>query len=270
VNDDRHRCRRICRSPNDADAEPHALLTSALPAQSAARSRGDAESPDTVARTRWMVRRGGGHFPAPSASAARDPPFVAGGEGDDEGPQRGGGVEDSGDAGAERRRRGCAVRRGVSAARVRPRVQARPQARITRFKDAGHRAPRAGLHADALTRPADGRAGRWPALAMGPARQPGPPAPVPCRLRRQRPPATPPSPGRTGAPGGARRREPPRRAPRGRRPQLPIPPQPAAQGRNTQGEIPRRKRKPGPKDPGRNNHAQRTGKTLPYRQGIPH
>ena len=30
MNDDRHGCRRICRSPNDADAESHALLTSAF------------------------------------------------------------------------------------------------------------------------------------------------------------------------------------------------------------------------------------------------
>ena len=84
------------------------------------------------------------------------------------------------------------------------------------------------------------------------------------------PPATPPSPRpelalRATRAGG----ESPGRALRGRRPRLPIPPEPAAQGRNTQGERPRRESRPGPKEPGRNNQAQKTGKMLPRRQGIP-
>ena len=63
--------------------------------------------------------------------------------------------------------------------------------------------------------------------------------PVPCHLRRQLPAryatvtqaelAL-----RTTRAGG----EPPGRALRGRLPRLPIPPQPAAQGRNTRGEMP--------------------------------
>ena len=56
MNDDRHRCRRICRSPNTPDAESHALLTSAFRRNRQHGRGATLDSPDTDARTRWMVR----------------------------------------------------------------------------------------------------------------------------------------------------------------------------------------------------------------------